>query len=131
MPYPVQIDGGEILMEYIHDGDTAAPRLHQTRPSPSELQALFEQLRDALDTMTELGLVHGDLSPYNTLVTGLGTPAPRLVIIDVPQLVDLVANPNAYEFLYRDCTNMANWFAAKGLAIDGEEFYSDVVARAW
>lgn len=131
VPYPVQIDGGEILMEYIHDGDAAAPRLHQTRPTSSELEALFEQLREALYTMAGLGLVHGDLSPYNTLVTGLGTPAPRLVIIDVPQLVDLVANPNAYEFLYRDCTNMANWFAAKGLSIDGEEFYADVVARGW
>lgn len=131
VPYPVQIDGGEILMEYIHDGDAAAPRLHQTRPTSSELEALFEQLREALYTMAGLGLVHGDLSPYNTLVTGLGTQAPRLLIIDVPQLVDLVANPNAYEFLYRDCTNMANWFAGKGLAIDGEEFYADVVTRAW
>jgi RIO kinase 1 len=131
VPYPVQFDGGEILMEYIGDGDAAAPRLHQTRPTRSDLEALFAQLREALMTMAEMGVVHGDLSPYNTLVTGLGTSAPRLVIIDVPQLVDLVANPSAYEFLYRDCTNMADWFAAKGLSIDEEELYADVVARAW
>lgn len=131
VPYPVQIDGGEILMEYISDGEGAAPRLHQTRPSVTELDALFAQLLAALTTMAGLGLVHGDLSPYNILVTGLGTDAPRLVVIDVPQLVDLYANPNADEFLHRDCTNMATWFTAKGHPVDAEELFAEVIARAW
>ena len=131
VPYPVQIDGGEILMEYISDGDGAAPRLHQTRPSAAELDALFAQLLEALVTMAGLGLVHGDLSPYNTLVTGLGTGVPRLVVIDVPQLVDLYANPNSDEFLHRDCTNMATWFTAKGHPVDAEELFAEVIAQAW
>ncbi|NMM34752.1 MAG: RIO-like kinase, partial [Phycicoccus sp.] len=32
VPYPVQISGTEVLMEFIGDGDQAAPRLAQTRP---------------------------------------------------------------------------------------------------
>lgn len=130
VPYPVQIDGGEILMEYIADGDSAAPRLHQTRPAPAELAELFEQLVGALWTMSRLGLVHGDLSPYNVLVTGVGSD-PRLVIIDVPQLVDLYANPNAADFLHRDCTNMAAWFTARGHAVDAEDLFAEVIGQAW
>ena len=49
VPYPVQIDGTEILMEWITvvDGETA-PRLAQTRPEPELLASYFEQVRDAL-----------------------------------------------------------------------------------
>ena len=131
VPYPVQIDGREILMEFITDQEAAAPRLHQTRPTASELDSLFTQLLDALRRMAGLGVVHGDLSPYNTLVAGASDPDPRLVIIDVPQLVDLVANPNAYEFLHRDCTNMAAWFTARGREVDAEELFGDILGHAW
>ncbi|MFT4108611.1 serine protein kinase RIO [Propionicimonas sp.] len=131
VPYPVQVDGSEILMEYIADGEAAAPRLHQTRPSPAELDALFEQLRGALCTMAGLGLVHGDLSPYNTLATGVGSGFPRLVVIDVPQLTDLYANPNAESFLHRDCANMAAWFTARGHTIDAEDLFAEVISQAW
>lgn len=131
VPYPVQIDGGEILMEFISDGDAAAPRLHQTRPSRAGLESLFGQLLGAMQIMARLGVVHGDLSPYNTLVVGAEEADPRLVIIDVPQVVDLAANPNAYEFLHRDCTNMAQWFTAKGLEVDADELLGEVLAHAW
>ncbi len=131
VPYPVQLDGGEILMEFIADGDAAAPRLHQVRPTAPELASLFTQLVDALRAMAALGVVHGDLSPYNTLVAGASDPDPRLVIIDVPQLVDLAANPNAYEFLHRDCTNMAAWFSARGQGVDAEELFGDILGHAW
>ena len=131
VPYPVQIDGGEILMEYIADGDVAAPRLHQTRPSPAELDSLFEQALGALLTMSGLGLVHGDLSPFNILATGVGGGDPRLVIIDVPQLVDLYANPNADAFLQRDCANLAAWFTAKGHPVDAEELFAEAISQAW
>ena len=131
VPYPVQIDGGEILMEYIRDGDAAAPRLHQTRPTPSQLDALFDQLVGAMRTMASLGLVHGDLSPYNTLVSGSADAVPRLVIIDVPQTVDLAANPHAHEFLHRDCSAMAAWFTTKGRPTDTDDLFADVIAHAW
>ena len=41
VPYPVQIDGTEMLMEWItHDGETA-PRLAQTRPEPDLLAVVL------------------------------------------------------------------------------------------
>lgn len=131
VPYPVQLDGREILMEFIADDDAAAPRLHQVRLAPEQLASLFVQLRDALRTMARLGVVHGDLSPYNTLVTESEGAFPRLVIIDVPQLVDLAANPNGVDFLHRDCTNMAQWFTTKGFPVDADELLADLLSHAW
>lgn len=53
------------------------------------------------------------------------------MIIDVPQVVDLVANPNAAEFLHRDCTNMAEWFTARGLPVDADALLADLLGHAW
>ena len=126
VPYPVQIDGTEILMEWItHDGETA-PRLAQTRPEPGLLASYFDQLRGALATMAQAGLVHGDLSPYNTLAAG-----ERLVVIDLPQIVDLVGNPQGMDFLMRDCTNMCAWFRARGLDVDEQELFGELMAHAF
>ena len=126
VPYPVQIDGTEILMEWIQvDGDTA-PRLAQTRPAPDLLSSYFEQLREALATMAQAGVVHGDLSPYNILAAG-----ERLVIIDLPQVVDLVGNTQGMDFLMRDCTNVCGWFSARGLDVDEHELFADLLATAF
>ncbi|MCW5952772.1 MAG: hypothetical protein KIT69_11000, partial [Propionibacteriaceae bacterium] len=92
---------------------------------------LLEQLLTAMRTMTGLGFVHGDLSPYNTLVADASTDTPRLVVIDVPQLVDLASNPNAVEFLHRDCTNMAAWFSSRGRPVDPDRLLADLLAHLW
>ena len=126
VPYPVQIDGTEILMEFVTvDGD-AAPRLAQTRPDGDLLASYFEQLRDAMAELARNGLVHGDLSPYNILAAG-----ERLVIIDLPQVVDLAGNPLGMDFLLRDCTNVCSWFRARGLPVDEHELYGDLLAHAF
>ena len=65
----------------------------------------------ALLTLAGLGLAHGDLSAYNLLVYD-----GRLVMIDLPQVVDVIANPRGAEFLDRDAANVARWFTARGLA---------------
>ena len=127
VPYPVQIDGTELMMELVTDVDgEAAPRLASVRPEPGLLTTYFTQLRDFLGVLAREGLVHGDLSPYNVLATG-----ERLVVIDLPQVVDLVANPHAQEFLLRDCTNMCTWFRRRGLEVDEHELFGEVVAEAW
>ena len=76
--------------------------------------------------MAQAGVVHGDLSPYNTLAAG-----DRLVIIDLPQIVDLVGNPQGMDFLLRDCANMCQWFRARGLEVDEQELFGDLMAHAF
>jgi RIO kinase 1 len=111
VPYPVQIMGTEVLLEFIGDADgTAAPRLAEIRPGGKELSSLWRQLVDALTTLARYGLAHGDLSAYNLLVH-----RGRLVMIDLPQVVDIIAHPNGRGFLSRDARNVAAWFAARGL----------------
>ena len=111
VPYPVQVLGTELLLEFIGEPDgTAAPRLAETRPQRAELAGLWDQLVQALVTLARYGLAHGDLSAYNLLVH-----SGRLVLIDLPQVIDVIANPRGAEFLDRDATNVARWFAARGL----------------
>jgi RIO kinase 1 len=110
VPYPAQILGTELLLEFIGTADgTAAPRLAETRPAAAELAGLWDQLVQALIVLARDGLAHGDLSAYNLLVHD-----GRLVLIDLPQVVDVIANPRGAWFLTRDAENIARWFAARG-----------------
>jgi RIO kinase 1 len=125
VPYPVQIDGTEILMELVTVGDEVAPRLAQTRPERDLLVEYFDQLREAMTVLARHGLAHGDLSPYNVLAAG-----ERLVVIDLPQVVDIVANPAGADFLMRDCHNISTWFRARGLDVDEHALFADLLAAA-
>ncbi len=130
VPYPVQLDGTELLMEWItvegESGTETAPRLAQTRPDRPLLESYFEQLREAMSELARHGVVHGDLSPYNILAAG-----ERLVIIDLPQVVDLVGNPAGMDFLMRDCTNVVGWFKARGLEVDEHDLFGELLAHAF
>ncbi|MGH4007581.1 MAG: serine protein kinase RIO [Pseudonocardiaceae bacterium] len=111
VPYPVQLHGTELLLEFLDEPDgQAAPRLAQLRPEPAALRKLWNQLIDALVILTDEGLAHGDLSPFNLLVH-----RGRLVLIDLPQVVDIVANPQGPAFLARDVRTVTGWFTAHGL----------------
>jgi len=112
VPYPVQVLGTELLLEFIGEPDgTAAPRLAEIRPGGAELAALWDQLVEALVVLAARGLAHGDLSAYNLLVH-----RGRLIMIDLPQVVDVIANPQGTEFLDRDAANVGRWFSARGLS---------------
>jgi RIO kinase 1 len=128
VPYPVQIDGTELLMEFVSVDGEAAPRLAQTRPDAVRLRSYFDQLRDAMAELARHGVAHGDLSPYNILAAG-----DRLVIIDLPQVVDIVANPAGMDFLMRDCRNVCAWFVARGLderVADEHALFSELLTSA-
>ncbi|MGP5035166.1 serine protein kinase RIO [Brachybacterium alimentarium] len=128
VPYPVQIVGTEVCMEFVgtddEHGAVAAPRLQETTPDAATIERWARALREVVLGFAELGLVHGDLSPYNILVdTRQAEPDP--VIIDVPQVIDLIANPHGRSFLQRDCENVCAWLrghGARDAAADPEEW---------
>jgi len=127
VPYPVQLDGTELLMELVTLADgAAAPRLASTRPARPLLESYWAQLTQAMRGMASLGLAHGDLSPFNLLAAG-----ERLVLIDLPQSIDVVANPQGMEYLVRDCRNVVAWFRARGLDVDADELLADLVTYAF
>jgi len=128
VPYPVSVLGTELLLEFIGDPRTGegAPRLAQLRPEPAELRRLWTQLVDALVLLARAGLAHGDLSAYNILIR-----EGRLVLIDLPQVVDIVANPQGTAFLARDVANVAKWFGAHGLSdVDADGLTATLMAEA-
>ena len=126
VPYPVQVDGTELLMEFIGVDGVAAPRLAQSRAEPRELAGLLDQVVAAMHLFARAGFAHGDLSPYNLLVHD-----GRIVVIDLPQIVDAVANPNGVGLLHRDCVNIAEWFTRKQVEVDAEELFGELLAELY
>ncbi len=128
VPYPVQVLGTEVLLEFVGDAATgaAAPRLAQVRSGAPELPDLWRQVVDQLLVMARAGHAHGDLSAYNLLVHD-----GQIIVIDLPQIIDVVANPQGATFLARDARNIATWFASHGVVeADGEEFAGELIAEA-
>jgi RIO kinase 1 len=119
VPYPVQVNGTELLMEFIGDGTSAAPRLAASPATGRELADLYAQVAAILLSLAREGCAHGDLSPYNLLVQH-----GRVVAIDLPQLVDVVANPNGLALLERDCRNVCEWFTRRGHRCDPGELFA-------
>jgi RIO kinase 1 len=126
VPYPVQLQGTELLMELVQYDGEVAPRLAQARPGPALLADFFEQLRHAMMLLAAQGVAHGDLSPYNILAAG-----DRLVLIDLPQVIDLVANPAGIDFLMRDCHNVCTWFGRRGLEVDEDALFADLLTQVY
>ena len=121
VPYPVQILGTEILLEFVGSPDgTAAPRLSEWPGRGGERAGLWGQAVVLMVVRAGAGYAHGDLSAFNLLVH-----EHRLVMIDLPQLVDLIANPQGPSFLDRDASTVAGWFARHGHPVDT----ADLIAR--
>ncbi|MBB5643185.1 serine protein kinase RIO [Cryobacterium roopkundense] len=123
VPYPVQVNGTEILMEFVGDDITAAPRLAHVRATRAELADLFAQVVEILRLLARAGVAHGDFSAFNLLVHH-----GRVIVIDLPQLIEVASNPNGMALLHRDCLNVCDWFTRQGLERDTEALFADLVA---
>ncbi len=126
VPYPVQRAGTEVMLEYIGDEDQMAPRLSDARVPRPRLAALCDSAVDQLHVITHAGVVHGDLSPYNVLMWN-----DALVFIDFPQAVDPQEGPDALALLQRDVTNLIGWFARKGVDVDPDAVYRDLMPEVF
>jgi RIO kinase 1 len=126
VPYPVQVSGTEILMEFIGTDAVAAPRLAQARADRDVLEGLFAQVVDLMRIFAAAGVAHGDLSAYNLLVH-----EGRVRVIDLPQIVDVAANPQGPDLLHRDCVNICDWFARHRVACDAEELFAELLGEAF
>ena len=40
-------------------------------------------------------------------------------------------NPDAFELLHRDVANVGDWFSRRGVAVDVEALYAELVGIAW
>jgi len=108
VPRPVMFYEGVLLMELVADADgNAAPRLVELSLAPEIARALYVDLRRQIVGMLCLGLIHGDLSPYNILAAAQGA-----TIIDFPQVVSAAHSSRAEFFFRRDFENVRDFLAA-------------------
>jgi RIO kinase 1 len=106
VPTPYNFHEGVLLMELVADADgNAAPRLNDVSFTEAEALAHHHTLIREVVRMLCAGVVHGDLSEFNILVSADGP-----VIIDLPQAVDAAGNNHAQAMLARDVNNLRAYF---------------------
>ncbi|MDP2230182.1 PA4780 family RIO1-like protein kinase [Methylotenera sp.] len=106
VPEPYNFYEGVLLMELVTDANgNAAPRLNDVTFSAEEARMHHRTLIKEVVRMLCAGIVHGDLSEFNILMSADGP-----VIIDLPQAVDAASNNNASEMLERDVRNLSDYF---------------------
>jgi len=106
VPEPYNFYEGVLLMELVTDANgNAAPRLNDVEFSAEQAKIYHGMLIKEVVRMLCAGIVHGDLSEFNILMSSDGP-----VIIDLPQAVDAAGNNNASEMLERDVRNLSDYF---------------------
>ncbi|RKH37080.1 RIO1 family regulatory kinase/ATPase domain-containing protein [Corallococcus sicarius] len=103
VPTPVLFYEGILLMELVLDEQgQPAPRLVEAPPlTPEEAEAVYLDLRGQVIRTLCADLIHGDLSPYNILMSGNGP-----TLIDFPQTVAAARNSQAEFYFRRDLDNV-------------------------
>jgi RIO kinase 1 len=124
VPKPYNFFEGVLLMELVTDeAGAAAPRLNDVAFTPEQARAHHATLlKEVVRMLSVAGVVHGDLSEFNILLSADGP-----VIIDLPQAVDAAGNNHAQRMLLRDVENLRNFFG--GFA--PELLHTDFGAEIW
>jgi RIO kinase 1 len=106
VPVPYNFYEGVLLMELVTDANgNAAPRLNDVTFSAEEARIHHRTLIKEVVRMLCAGIVHGDLSEFNILMSADGP-----VIIDLPQAIDAAGNNQASSMLERDVRNLSDYF---------------------
>lgn len=122
VPEPFQFVDGVLIMELVKDAEGApAPRLGDVSLSAAEARKCFDHLLAEVVKMVCAGVVHGDLSDFNVLMSARGP-----VIIDFPQSVDPSKNQNARELLIRDVDNLTHFLSQHEPAMKGRPYGQEI-----
>ncbi len=120
------LDAGRVvLMQFIGNEHTAAPRLSDVQLSKEDAASAWQQSLEILIQLANMGKVHGDYSTYNLLWW-----QEKVIVIDLPQMTELKENPNAMMLLERDVASLCKTFKKHKLKPSPYEVLADVKARA-
>ena len=114
VPRPIEVKNNVLVMEFLNRGDGfASPRLrdHQFENN-DEISNYYYILVSYMRLLYQVcGLVHADLSEYNTLIHNN-----KLYVIDVSQSVQ-PEHPMSLDFLRMDIKNVNSYFDKMGVEI--------------
>ena len=113
VPVPIAVERNVLVMEFLGEDGQRARRLSEvTVENPG---TAYEVVREYMRRLYDAGLVHGDLSEYNVVVSDS-----ELCLLDLGQAVT-VHHPNSRDFLERDCYNVASFFTRQGYEVDPDD----------
>lgn len=120
-PRALDRSGSVILMEYFGDAYRGAPTLIEVSLEMETAERLLADCLAAVELMLEDFIIHGDLSAYNILLW-----EGEAVVIDLPQVVDPMANPAAREIFERDVQRVCQYFGQQGVSTDWREVTDEI-----
>ncbi len=125
VPKPYGYFNDTLIMELVTDlaGDPA-PRLGEVDLSAETAREYHGFLVQQVVRMLSIGLIHGDLSEFNVLVSSNGP-----VIIDLPQAVNAAGNNSALAMLERDVNNIRGTLGRFAPELLGTEFAREMWAQ--
>jgi RIO kinase 1 len=122
VPRPYNFFEGVLLMELVADAHgEAAPRLNDVDFTPGDARRHHATLLHEVVRMLCAGVVHGDLSEFNILLSHDGP-----VIIDLPQAVDAAGNNHASRMLLRDVDNLRHYFGRYAPELLATEYGAEI-----
>ncbi len=124
VPRPLVATQNAILMEFVGDESGAAPVLQDVSLAPDEAERVLAALLEDVNRMLSCFVIHADLSAYNVLYH-----EGRARVIDLPQTVDALAHPRAFELFQRDVDRLARYFVRQGVSIDADRVARETWSR--
>jgi RIO kinase 1 len=119
VPEPHAYVRNVLVMEFVGEGGIPAPRLKDT--TIEDTSRFYDDFVQQVRRMvSDAGLVHGDLSPYNVLVR-----EDRPVLIDVAQAIPR-EHPQARVLLERDARHFSRYFEKLEVPTSFERFWEAV-----
>ncbi|MEQ1565902.1 MAG: RIO1 family regulatory kinase/ATPase [Myxococcota bacterium] len=97
VPEPFDANPNAVLTAFVGDETGGAPALSRVHLEPEQVPGVVGAVLDTVEKLLALGWAHGDLSPYNVLWW-----EDHPVVIDLPQVVDVLRNARGPELFLRD-----------------------------
>lgn len=117
VPTPVEHYKNLLLMEFLGEGGLPYPTLVKSQIDDPE--RVLHQITTAVRKMTvKVGIVHGDLSPYNVLYDGK-----HIILIDMGESIS-AKHPEAKVLLKRDAGILAKYFRKLGVDIETADMFT-------
>lgn len=122
VPKPIAQSGLVIVMEFIGEDTEASPRISDIQLDKDEAEDAFRQSLKILEKIVSIGRIHGDLSTYNLLLHN-----GRVIVIDFPQVINIMSNTSSKEILKRDIESLCKSFKKHRIDSDPERIYRNMV----
>ena len=125
VPDPIAVEKNVLIMSFLGRNGVSFPLMKDHAPNNPE--EIYNALIDDIKKLYwNAKLVHGDLSEYNLM---LDPDEQKYYVIDVSQAV-LTSNPRADLYLYRDITNINNYFSSLDVTIiDRDKLFKQITKR--